>query len=191
MLSQFSTHAYKVCRRIKLFMRNALVYNYNALEHVFSNCATRWIKSQSASFFFRKTVLNESVSVVSTVIWIQCHVIGRELFPLTFDWFVVLFNDGHVLQLRPETVAVRRRIGNDFDDDGQMVSGDKCGLNFLTFVLHLREKPGKNLNQETDPTGIWIRARWMRGNDVTPRPQRWYLKDKNRIIYKLIRINIC
>ena len=51
-----------------------------------------------------------------------------------------LFNDGHVLQLSPETV--RRRIRNDLDDyDGQMVSGDKFSLNFLTFVLQFREKP--------------------------------------------------
>ena len=66
-----------------------------------------------------------------------------------------LFNDGHVRHLRPETVAVRRRMRNDLNDyDGQMVPGDKCGLNFLTFALHLRENPGKNLNQETDPTGF-------------------------------------
>ena len=62
---------------------------------------------------------------------------------------------------------------NGLDDDGQMMSGDKHALNFLTFVLQLRENPGKNLNQETDPTGIWTRARWMRDNNITPRPQRW------------------
>ena len=40
--------------------------------------------------------------------------------------FIYLFNDGHVLHLRPETVAVRRRIGNGLEDYyGQMVSGDK------------------------------------------------------------------
>ena len=59
------------------------------------------------------------------------------------------------------------------DYDGQIVSGDNCGLNFLTFILQLKENPGKNLNQETDPIGIWTRARWMRGNSVTLRPQRW------------------
>ena len=32
------------------------------------------------------------------------------------------------------------------DYDGQMVSGKKCGLNFLTFILQQRENPGKNLN---------------------------------------------
>ena len=67
-----------------------------------------------------------------------------------------LFNDGHVLQLRPETVVFRRRMRNVLDDyDGQMVSGDKCDLNFLTFVFQLNENPGKNLNQEIVSTGIW------------------------------------
>ena len=88
--------------------------------------------------------------------------------------FDILFNDGPVLLLRPETVAIRRRMGNGLDEyNGQMLSGDKCDLNFLTFVLQLRKNPGKNLNQETDPTGISTRARWMRGNDVTHRPWRW------------------
>ena len=36
-----------------------------------------------------------------------------------------------------------------------MISGDECDLNFLTFVLQLRETPGKNLNQEIDPVGVW------------------------------------
>ena len=35
------------------------------------------------------------------------------------------------------------------------------------------ENPGKNLNQEIDPTGDRTRARCVRGNDVTPRRQRW------------------
>ena len=35
-----------------------------------------------------------------------------------------------------------------------MIMMAKCGLNFLTFVLQLRENTGKNLNQETDPTGF-------------------------------------
>ena len=54
--------------------------------------------------------------------------------------FAILFKDGHVLQLTPETVAVRRRMRNGLDDyDVQMVPGNICGLNFLTFVLQLRE----------------------------------------------------
>ena len=32
--------------------------------------------------------------------------------------------------------------------DGHMTTGDGCGPNFLTFILWLRENPGKNLNQE-------------------------------------------
>ena len=48
-----------------------------------------------------------------------------------------------------------------------MITGDECGPNFLTFVLRLREIPGKNLNQEIDPTGDLTRARCARSNDVT------------------------
>ena len=33
-----------------------------------------------------------------------------------------------------------------------MITGDECGPNFLTYVLRLRKNPGKNLNQEIDPT---------------------------------------
>ena len=37
---------------------------------------------------------------------------------------VILFDDDHVLQLRPETVTVNRRMRNDLDDHvGQMVLG--------------------------------------------------------------------
>ena len=55
---------------------------------------------------------------------------------------VILFNDGHVLQLRSETVAVRRRMNMVLDYyDGQMIPGDDCGLNFLTFALQLRKTP--------------------------------------------------
>ena len=32
--------------------------------------------------------------------------------------------------------------------DEEMVPGDECGLNFLTFVLQLRKNPGKTLSQE-------------------------------------------
>ena len=38
--------------------------------------------------------------------------------------------------------------------DGNMITEDECGPNFLTFVLRLRENPGKNLNHKIDPTGI-------------------------------------
>ena len=61
------------------------------------------------------------------------------------DWFY-LFNDGHVLQLRVETVAIRRRMNMISDDyDGQMMPGDECGPNFLTFVLQLRKNPEEPL----------------------------------------------
>ena len=82
---------------------------------------------------------------------------------------LLLFNDGYVLQLRSETVAVRRRMIYG----GHMITGDECGPSFLTCVFRLSEKPRKNLNREIDPTGIEPWARWVRGNDVTPRPQPW------------------
>ena len=53
-----------------------------------------------------------------------------------------------------ETVAVLRRMNMFLDDyNGQMIPGDECRLNFLTFVLQLRKNFGRNLNQEVDPTG--------------------------------------
>ena len=57
------------------------------------------------------------------------------------------------------------------DNDGQMIPGDEYGPNFLTFVLQLRKSPGRNLNQETDPTGDRTLARCVRSNSVTPRSQ--------------------
>ena len=74
---------------------------------------------------------------------------------------VLLFNDGHVLQLRPETLTVHRRMGNGLDDyDGQIISRNKYGLNFLTFILQLRENSGKTSTRklawpgfEPGPTG--------------------------------------
>ena len=61
------------------------------------------------------------------------------LRPLLFGW-----SRGHVLQLRPETVAVRRRMNMVLGDyDGQMIPGDECRLNFLTFVLQLRKNSWK------------------------------------------------
>ena len=56
-----------------------------------------------------------------------------------------------VLHLRSKTVAVHRQMNMVLDDD-QMIPGDECGLNFLTFVLQFRKITGKT-NQETDPTG--------------------------------------
>ena len=97
-----------------------------------------------------------------------------------FNWSDILFNDGHVLHLRSETVAVRRRMNVVLDEnDCQMIPGDECGLNVLTFALQLRKPPGENFNQEIDP--IWDRtwAQCIRGTDVIPRPQRWsYLIEK-------------
>ena len=75
---------------------------------------------------------------------------------IDFVFCFYLFNDGHtrILQLRTETIAVLRRMNSLDDYDGQMVSGNKSGLNVLIFVLLLGGNLGKNLNQENDPIGI-------------------------------------
>ena len=60
---------------------------------------------------------------------------------------LLLFNDDHVIQLRSKTVVVRRWMNvvwMIYDD--HMIPGDECGLNFLTFDLHLRKTLGKALN---------------------------------------------
>ena len=65
----------------------------------------------------------------------------------------VIFKDshvGHVLQLRSETVAVRKRMIYD----GHMKTGNECDPNFLTFVLRLRENPGKPSLRKLTRTGI-------------------------------------
>ena len=88
------------------------------------------------------------------------------------DWY--LFNDDLALQLRTETFAVRRRMNMFSDDyDGQMIPGDECSSNFLTFASQFRKNPGKILNQEIYLTGNWTRTRCIRDNDVTPMAQRW------------------
>ena len=74
------------------------------------------------------------------------------IFPFCFSY---LFKDGLILRLRTETVVIYIRMRNGLDDyDDQIISRNKCCLNFLTFVLQLKENSGENLNQETDPTRI-------------------------------------
>ena len=66
-------------------------------------------------------------------------------------------------RLKSETVAVHRGMNMVLDYyDGQMITGDECGPNLLTFVLLL-----KKLNLRIDPTADRTRAPCVRGNDVT------------------------
>ena len=56
-----------------------------------------------------------------------------------------LFNDGYVLHIRSENVAIRRWLNIVSEDyGGQMTPGDECDSNFLTFVLQLSmsDSPG-------------------------------------------------
>ena len=43
-------------------------------------------------------------------------------------------------------------FSNDYD--GQMIPGDECGPNFLTFVLQLRENPKKSSTRKLTLPGI-------------------------------------
>ena len=58
----------------------------------------------------------------------------------------------HERQYTPNTHSViqTRRIWND-DDDGQVIFGDLVGLKFPNICLTGKEKPRKNLTQETCP----------------------------------------
>ena len=57
------------------------------------------------------------------------------------------------------------------DDDGQMKLEEECGLNFLR-CPRVEEKNLRKLTRRA-AAGDRTRARWMKGNDVTPRSQRW------------------
>ena len=64
----------------------------------------------------------------------------------TFCCCCFCYLTSHVLQLRSETVVVRRRMIYGLGDnlyDGHMITGEECGPYFLTFVLQLRENSGK------------------------------------------------
>ena len=63
---------------------------------------------------------------------------------------IILFKDGHLLQLRSEIITICGWMNMVLHDyDVQMIPGDKSGLNFLTF-----------------PTGDRTQARWVRGNNI-------------------------
>ena len=99
---------------------------------------------------------------------------------INMDLIDYLFSDGHVLHVRSETFAVRRRMNMVSDDyNGQMVLGDECGPNFLTFILLLWKNPGKNLNQKTDPTGD-RRVRCLRQRYYS-RPGGWKLRPASQL----------
>ena len=67
----------------------------------------------------------------------------------------LLFNKGHVVQLWSETVVVRRGWYMTWMIyHGHMIIGDECGPHFLTFVLWLRETPGKTSTRKLTRPGI-------------------------------------
>ena len=78
---------------------------------------------------------------------------------------IIVFNDGHLLHVRSEAVAVRRRLNMVLDDyEGQMIPGYECGLHFLTFVLHLRKNPGETSTRKLTRSGF---EPWPTGWEIT------------------------
>ena len=74
------------------------------------------------------------------------------------SWYY-LFNNHHILQLRPETVAVRRRMNMMSDDDGQMIPRDDCSPS-LTFALQLMKNPGiTSTNRGSRREMVWLVGR--------------------------------
>ena len=101
--------------------------------------------------------------------------------------FVILFNDGHVLHLRPETVAVRRRMRNGFGwlwwpngIRGQM------WLKFPDIRLIVEGKPRKKPQPDTLDERQWhypsTTAVVVNNiNDIVSRcADRPYITDKNQ-----------
>ena len=116
-------------------------------------------------------LISETITVRRrlNMIWMiyECHMIPGDKFYLNFPTFVLqlrktlgkistrkltrlgscccfvvcylLFNGGHVLHLWSETVA----IGTRMIYDEHIITGDECDPIFLTFILWLRENPGK------------------------------------------------
>ena len=73
------------------------------------------------------------------------------------------------------------------DDHDQMVSGDKCGLNFMIFVLELRENPGKTSTRKLTRPGFEPGPIGWEVTTLPPRPQWWSSK---LVISKILKILI-
>ena len=82
--------------------------------------------------------------------------IGLSVLKLLEVWYydIILFNDGHVLHIMSEIVAVHRRMNMVLDVyHGHMIPGDEYCLNFLTSVLELRKTPEKISTKKLTRTG--------------------------------------
>ena len=85
-------------------------------------------------------------------------------FHLTTDMY---YSEGQTDRRRPQTDEENFKLlwwPND--------TRDICDVNPDICLTVEKKNPGKDLNQEFDPTPDRTLARWVRGNDVTPRPQR-------------------
>ena len=73
---------------------------------------------------------------------------------MTISWYsIISYNDRHVLYLRSETVAFRRRTNMVLDNHyDQVIPVEECGLNLLTFVVE--EKSEKTATKKLTRPGI-------------------------------------
>ena len=86
----------------------------------------------------------------------------------------MLFNDGHVLELRAETFGACRRMIYDLCDIWWSYENrGRMWLKFSDIYLTAEGKPRKKRNHEIELTGNRTRASCVKSNDVTPRTQRW------------------
>mgnify|MGYP007063917160 CR=1 FL=1 len=125
----------------------------NKLWMIFYILLWEWSLSTSDSFLFPMHLILALVHISFSVSSSPMYLISIYLFLVVFFLFYLTMAMYCSWSQRPSPSADGWGMVL-VDYDGQMVSGDNCGLNFLTFVLQLRENSRKNLNQETDPTGI-------------------------------------
>ena len=97
-------------------------------------------------------------------------------FSQCISCYCLLFNDGHVVyysygQGLSPSIEGWYMIWVIYD--GYIRTGSEYGPNFLTFVLRLRENPGKTSIRKLTQIGDRTRTRCVTGNDFVPRPQRW------------------
>ena len=87
----------------------------------------------------------------------------------------ILFHGGHVLiQGQRPSLSLDGCIGlDDIQYDGRTIHKGRIWPKFLDICLTVEEKTQEKLNQKIDLTGDKMLTYWMRGNNVSSRPQRW------------------
>ena len=81
--------------------------------------------------------------------------VHRDGIFLLHHFNVFIFIDGDILHLRSETVTFCRWMNMVWMiNDGHMIQGEECSLNFLTFVLQLQKTQGITSTRKLTEQGI-------------------------------------